>query len=198
MDHSQARIDIVPSGEALSLVKVSVCSRLLPPHALDWHICSIEGKMANWAVGSQDPGSQKLRRGHSLRGTRGSQGRIQATFTRPWSRSSEARKGIFNREPGWCMILTGWCPFGSQHHDVQALSAAMKVERRLAQRIKGSSAAAGVRASDTSRKHGNHLGCTCHLWNQCRPVNPASCHVRCWEPSVYVKVFACCASIQGS
>lgn len=49
---------------------------------------------------------------------------------------------------------------GSQHHAVQALSAAMKVERRLAQRIKGSSAAAGVKASDASRKHGNHMGFT--------------------------------------
>ena len=95
----------------------------------------------------------------------------------------------FNLNSEWCIMFTGWdfgALFGSQHHAVQALSAAMKVERRLAQRIKGSSAAAGVKASDTSRKHGDHLGCTCHLWKQCRPLDPASCHVRCWEPSIYI------------
>ena len=77
----------------------------------------------------------------------------------------------------------------SQRHTVQALSAAMKVERRLAQRIKGSSAAAGVKASDASRKHGDHLGFSRHLWNQCRPVDSASCAVRRREPSIYTKGF---------
>ncbi|CAK0761324.1 hypothetical protein CVIRNUC_002849 [Coccomyxa viridis] len=96
MDRSQARIDIVPSGEALTL--------------------------AAKILGVKDFAEVIASEG---------QGEAKEEFRPP-------------------LLGLGADP----QKQGTALSAAMKVERRLAQRIKGSSAAAGVKASDASRKHG--------------------------------------------